>query len=66
MIETKNLSVAYRGKEVIRNVSLKVNPGEILAIVGPSGCGKSSFLSAGVRASVGRLLRRTFDHSDTG
>jgi len=47
MIETKNLSVAYRGKEVIRNVSLKVNPGEILAIVGPSGCGKSSFLSAG-------------------
>ena len=46
MIETKNLSVAYRGKEVIRDVSLKVNPGEILAIVGPSGCGKSSFLSA--------------------
>lgn len=46
MIETKNLSVAYQGKEVIRNVSLKVKPGEILAIVGPSGCGKSSFLSA--------------------
>ena len=46
MIETKNLSVAYGNKTIIRDVSLKVNPGEILAIVGPSGCGKSSFLAA--------------------
>ncbi len=46
MIETKQLSVAYAGKSVIRDVSLKVDQGEILAIVGPSGCGKSSFLAA--------------------
>lgn len=46
MIETKNLSVAYAGKTVVSNVSLKVEAGEILAIVGPSGCGKSSFLAA--------------------
>lgn len=46
MIETKDLSVSYSGKTVIRDVSLKVAPGEILAIVGPSGCGKSSFLAA--------------------
>ena len=46
MIQTDNLSVRYGDTKVLGDVSLSVNPGEILAIVGPSGCGKSSFLAA--------------------
>lgn len=50
MIRTESLSVAYvsgsSSQVAIRDVSLSVPQGKVLAIVGPSGCGKSSFLSA--------------------
>jgi putative ABC transport system ATP-binding protein len=44
MIETRNLSRAVRDKVLIDNVSLQVQPGEVLAVIGRSGAGKSSFL----------------------
>lgn len=45
-IELRGVSFRYGEAEprVLRNVHLKVNPGESLAIVGPSGCGKSTLL----------------------
>lgn len=43
-LETKGLSRAVPGKVLINNVSLLVQPGEVLAVVGRSGAGKSSFL----------------------
>jgi phosphate transport system ATP-binding protein len=44
-LETENLSLQYGKKRVFARVNLKVDRGEILALVGPSGCGKTSFLS---------------------
>ena len=42
-IEVKNVSFAYDGElDVLRNVSLSVEPGETIAIVGPSGGGKTT------------------------
>lgn len=46
MISTKNLSISYHGRTVLRKATLAAEVGKVLALVGPSGCGKSSFLAA--------------------
>ncbi len=46
MLEIKKLKVIAEGKDVVKEVSLTVRPGEIHAIMGPNGAGKSSFAEA--------------------
>lgn len=41
LLELKDLQVSIGGTEILRGVSLAVEPGETLGIVGESGCGKS-------------------------
>jgi iron complex transport system ATP-binding protein len=56
LIELDSIGLALDGRAIIKNVSLQVFPGEVLAWVGPNGAGKSSILSvmAGdVRATSG-------------
>ncbi len=45
-IEVEDLSLSYGRGRVLRNVSLTVGAGEVLAVAGPSGSGKSSLLRA--------------------
>ncbi len=43
-IHLDNITYSYEGGAVLRNLSLKVRPGEHVGILGDSGCGKSTLL----------------------
>lgn len=59
-LKLKNVSHSYGPLDVIRNISLDINQGQIVCLVGPSGCGKSTllrFLGGLERPSSGEILQ---------
>ncbi|PXV95974.1 amino acid ABC transporter ATP-binding protein (PAAT family) [Lachnotalea glycerini] len=44
MIKTENVCKDFGELKVLKNISLTVEPGEVLCIIGPSGAGKSTYL----------------------
>lgn len=41
-LRAENLVKAYKGKEVVKGISLEVNQGEIVGLLGPNGAGKTT------------------------
>lgn len=43
-VNMERIEKRFNNQTVLRDVSLKMNRGEIVSIIGPSGSGKSTFL----------------------
>ena len=44
ILDTKNISLLFRNKSILSNVSIAVSTGEFFVIIGPNGAGKTSLL----------------------
>lgn len=46
IVAVENLAVSYNGKNVFSNISLSVEPKQLVGIIGPNGAGKSTLMKA--------------------
>lgn len=44
MIKTEKLNAGYENKNILNNINLQINKGEMVSVVGPNGSGKSTLL----------------------
>lgn len=66
LLDVKNIWVSYKGIQALRDVSLHVNKGEMVALVGSNGAGKSTLLNALSRTVTPQKGQVTFNGQNLG
>ncbi|MET0781678.1 MAG: ABC transporter ATP-binding protein [Microbacterium sp.] len=61
ILRVADVTVTYRGRDVLDRVDLVIEPGERVALIGPNGAGKSTLLRV-----AGGLLRPARGHAELG
>ena len=67
MLEAQNLAKSYKKREVVRDVSISIQQGEIVGLLGPNGAGKTTcfYMIVGlVTADNGKVLLGNDDITD--
>jgi iron complex transport system ATP-binding protein len=58
-LEMRNVTLGYNHQPVLRDITLKASPGEMVGLIGPNGSGKSTIikaLSRVMRPNAGKIL----------
>lgn len=59
ILETKNLCKSYKGLEVVKQINISVESGQVVGLLGPNGAGKTTsfYMVVGlIRSDSGRIL----------
>jgi len=68
LLECENIKKSFEGTEVLKDISVNIDEGEILSVIGPSGSGKSTFLRCATcleKIDGGRIIYDGITYADT-
>lgn len=66
VLKAQHLAKSYKSRQVVRDVSLSIESGQIVGLLGPNGAGKTTcfYMIVGlVNADQGRVLIRSEEHT---
>lgn len=74
LLNVEDLSGGYPGRRLFSDLSLRVNPGEVVGLIGPNGCGKTTLIRhviGTLKPDSGRILlgdreMQSLSHRDRG
>ena len=67
LIKLENISFSFGNRQILENISFKINQGEILGILGPNGVGKSTIfnlITGLIKPDYGKISFNKIDATD--